>query len=302
MSGSAKIGGAWKSVNSVKVKVGGSWKTVSSASVKVGGAWKTWFTALITDLFNRTTSGSLGTTDTGQTWSNTRGVWYANGSAAQSDTDPATYPLASIPFNQDATVSVTPSPGTGVAFWVTDSGSWWASVAHETYTSYTYDCNPYSCTLYSGSYTCGSLGTFYYGGTSFTSCGDAQSFMCNACASNYGYTCSDFVCNTSSSTCYNTCTGYSTNYFLRILKSISNTISNAISDISLPSFPAKVKVTTTGDSITAKAYSDAAMTTQIGATMSHTPTSPVKGLGVGILKSPSSYAQGSTADSFSASI
>ena len=81
----------------------------------------------IVDLFNRITSGSLGTATSGQVWGATRGVWFANGTQAQSDNAASTYPIASIPLAQDATMKVDTSGGCGLAFWVTDAGSWWGA-------------------------------------------------------------------------------------------------------------------------------------------------------------------------------
>jgi hypothetical protein len=64
---------------------------------------------------------------------------------------------------------------------------------------------------------------------------------------------------------------------------------------------AAIWLQTSGDLITSKAYSDVAMTAQLGSTLTYTPTSPTKGTKVGIIKTPSTT-QGSTVDSFSAII
>lgn len=82
----------------------------------------------ISDNFNRTTSGSLGSTDTGQPWNATRGVWFANGTLAQSTDAASSNPIASIPFRSSATLSADVNGGgAGLAFWVTDANNWWAS-------------------------------------------------------------------------------------------------------------------------------------------------------------------------------
>jgi len=94
----------------------------------------------ISDLFNRTTSGSLGSADTGQTWQATRGVWSANGTQAVSTDTASTYPLASLPLAANATVSATVSEGTGVAYWVSDNNNWYATVAYHTQSTYSCGC------------------------------------------------------------------------------------------------------------------------------------------------------------------
>ena len=89
----------------------------------------------IIDLFNRVTSGSLGTATSGQIWGATRGVWFANGTQAQSNDAASTYPIASIPLSQNSTMKIDTSGGCGLSFWVTDAGSWWG--AYPFYTSST---------------------------------------------------------------------------------------------------------------------------------------------------------------------
>lgn len=81
-----------------------------------------------TDNFNRTTSGSLGTSSGGQVWTALRGTWSANGSQGTSSDNAANYPIASYDIGTPNTSSrLDTSPGTGVAFWITDANSWWAA-------------------------------------------------------------------------------------------------------------------------------------------------------------------------------
>lgn len=62
-----------------------------------------------------------------------------------------------------------------------------------------------------------------------------------------------------------------------------------------------IVISTSGNSITAKAYTGSGLTgSQIGSTLTHNPTSPNKGTSVGIIKTPSTANQGSTLDNFSA--
>lgn len=130
MPGQSKVNGAWRTVTGLSVKVGGQWKTATSGYIKVGGAWKQWFASKIQDAFNRvSTATGLGTADSGQVWGATRGNWRISGSnSAISDDAASNYPLASINLgNTDVKIQTDTTGGVGPAFWVTDSGSWWAS-------------------------------------------------------------------------------------------------------------------------------------------------------------------------------
>jgi hypothetical protein len=72
---------------------------------------------------------------------------------------------------------------------------------------------------------------------------------------------------------------------------------SVVSDVSIGQAAAAVKVTTSGDTITAVAYSNTAKTNVIG-TISTTASSPIKAPKAGIIKVPSSYTQSSTIDDF----
>lgn len=144
MPGSTKVNGSWKTASGLSVKVGGTWRTATSAFIKVGGVWKQWFASVITDNFSRaSTATGLGTSETGQPWTNLIGDWRVSGSNnAISDNSSA---LASVNFGSpDVIVSANVSVGTGPAFWVSDAGSYWASYVHSTSTSTPYQYN-YSC-------------------------------------------------------------------------------------------------------------------------------------------------------------
>jgi hypothetical protein len=84
---------------------------------------------------------------------------------------------------------------------------------------------------------------------------------------------------------------------MRMLKSVSGTVSLVVSDYSIASLPAAIKVITNGGTITEYAYSDTAMTTLLGST-SVTPSSPTIGNKVGIIKAPAAVTQGTIVDNF----
>ena len=138
MPASVKVSNSWKTATGLSVKVAGTWRTATSAFINVGGVWKQWFASRIQDTFTRaSTASGLGTSTTGQVWTALRGNWRVGGSNnALSDDAASNYPIASINFgNSDVKTQTDTTGGVGVAFWVTDSGSWWAS--YPRYTSVT---------------------------------------------------------------------------------------------------------------------------------------------------------------------
>jgi hypothetical protein len=321
----------------------------------------------ITDLFNRTTSGSLGTATSGQTWVATRGVWYANGSAAASTDAATTYPVASIPLGQNVTVNADTTGGCGPAFWITDSGSWWGAFPYYSSSTsttctggtaycYTAGCTPAnSCGAISESTTttctgatvscsdttntcnpggCGSVtvtsvvySSYYAGndtpcagvgatGVACSNCGLSGSFNCSPAPSNYcclfpGYTQYTRTQNTNvtnytrSSATNVTTTTYTS--AARIVSSVSGTVATdstttlATSTSSYTNI-ASMQVNTSGTTITVKGYSGAGQTTQLGSTITRTPSSPTRGTSMGIIKAPTVDNQGSTLDNFSATV
>lgn len=154
------------SVNAVTAKVYG---LLSATIVK------------IQDSFNRTNNAaSLGTADTGAVWTNTRGTWGISSNAASTSDAGSTYPLASVSVgktNNTVSASIT-NGGPGVAFWVTDANSWWASsVDYNSTSSTTTTSSPGCCggqgAPVNGSCPCGTLQTippttYYYTSTTTT--------------------------------------------------------------------------------------------------------------------------------------
>ena len=76
--------------------------------------------AAFSDTFNRTTSGSLGTSSSGGLWNALKGVWYANGNAAKTDDAASTYPIANIEMTS---ASVTASITTGSWVQISTTGT-----------------------------------------------------------------------------------------------------------------------------------------------------------------------------------
>ena len=131
----------WGSVTDVQVKTSSnSWGLAKSAWLKTDATtWVRWFLGPITDSFNRSVSGTLGTADSGETWTNVTGTWYSNGSAAQSDTAAGSNAIATVAYGvSDVTVGAGVSNGTGVSAWVVDANNWYALVSFQTQVNTTY--------------------------------------------------------------------------------------------------------------------------------------------------------------------
>lgn len=260
---------------------------------------------LFTDLFNRVTSGSLGSP-----WNAIRGVWFANGSAAQSNDAASAYPIAVVPVaTTDISSAVGVGGGTGLSFWVSDANNWWSTTYNNNSSSYSCNCQTCyqticnTCTVTS----CPSCGSYYSCSSGFvcqtTKCcvgvntviGNAT-LVCNSCTVTSCPSCGSyqqpFSCNCQ------TCTDIF--HYLRLSRSVSGTITTSVvSDVVLSQAAAALKLSITGNAITATAFSDANKTNLIG-TLSTTQAGATKAATAGIIKTPSSYTQSSTVDDFSA--
>lgn len=333
---------------------------------------------IITDTFNRA-NGSLGTSSSGHPWSVLRGTWSISSNQATSSDSGSTYPLATVDIGaQNVIVSADITDGgPGIAFWVTDANSWWASSVNYrstsscsgpggtstiggatgdcgTYTGPTYsssycgtkigsgDCNPsYTCGTKVGSGNCNPI---YECGTKVGSgdCNPSTQYSCN-CAydqiiGGYCYVDGFVSCAATATTVYNGSLGtipigyggtlvvssyggttyagsqltqgfysgstVSTYYTeLKLYKNISGTISDVAtqqlnSNNSAYSKVNSIKATTSGDSITVNAYSNAGLSSQLGSSLTNTPSSPLKGTKAGIIKTSSDASSGSSIDNF----
>ena len=204
MSGKIKTDSStWANVVDIQIKkTDNSWGLAKSAWVKTDSTtWVRWFLGPISDTFTRSTSGSLGTADTGETWSNISGVWYSNGSQAQSDTSASSYPIATITYGvSDVTISAAVGQGTGVATWVTDANNWYALVPYQTQVNSTYACNctcnghyqSYSYPVYYSCANCSACGSYTSGGSTSTynaTCTSTQTGSSYAGSASLSYTC-----------------------------------------------------------------------------------------------------------------
>jgi len=328
----------------------------------------------ITDSFNRS-DGSLGSTDTGQAWSATRGTWTVSSNKATSSDSASSYPLATVSLgSQNAIVSADiVDGGPGVAFWITDANSWWASSVN--YRSVQTGQSYYTASLEGGNqltqgYWSGtnvttpgyyansevqtgisncpsgctpsgnicvidggpSEGQFCAGGTPIYSC-IGTGANCNYVpastncsgpggnSSSGGGNCGIYTAPTYSPT---TCTGAggnstsgggncgdliaaTYNYYteLKLYKNVSGTISTVATEVINTNSSSyveanSIKASTSGDNITITAYQSAGLSSPFATTLTNTPSSPLKGTIVGIIKTPSTENAGSLLDNFSA--
>lgn len=154
----------------------------------LGGQWRKWILGAVKDLFNRgnTTTG-LGSADTGQPWTATRGNWFINANQAKSTDTPSTYPLASVQaglMTPYLKADVDTQGGTGLAFWVSDTQNWYGVFGQtNTNTTYSQVCGSYSQT--GPAYTCGG---YAQTGPNYTCGGYVQSgaqYFCSVGAGPY---------------------------------------------------------------------------------------------------------------------
>lgn len=139
------------------------------------------------DYFDRSNDSTLGAA-----WNTIRGSWGISSNQASSSSNAGDYALATAPYgNTNVKATLATSNGCGVAFWVSDAGSWYASVpimysANENY-NYNY-CIASSCC--SGSNTCS------YSSCCYTTGGTASTCQSNSCCSSTASTCQSNSCCT----------------------------------------------------------------------------------------------------------
>ena len=281
------------------------------------------------DNFNRSTSGSLGsTTGSTFTWVATKGTWQADGSYATSSDSSSNNSMATITGAttniSNLQVDTLGSGGTGVSFWVTDANSWYALTTYYSSTSGTStsctggnsgaNAGGYSSACCGGYYTqqltvnyieCCGTGVTFIRNTS-AGCVGPTSAQINACNNNYGGYCG-YSCDAPATYYYcsntNVTTSY-TNYLsnVRLIKNGSNLVDTTYSNnTSGYSTAGSVVISTSGNNITYSVYSGAGASGQLYSS-SYTDSGAVKGNGVGIYKGNGGNLQGSSVDNFSVTL
>lgn len=244
------------------------------------------------DTFVRSnTSGGPGTATDGSQWTATRGTMVVSSNTLTSSDSVSNYPMVTVDMAvQDAAVEVTASAtGQVASLWVTDSNNWWGVQTFSQSESCNCGQQPYSCNCGTTYYSCNCSTTYY---CTNWGCGSYQgSGFCNVCQSYGSYyscqTCSSYSCQTcytyACSTCY-------PNY-MRMLQMVSGTVS-VLTSWAISSAAAAFRVKTASNQVTIQAYSDSALTSQIGSNITYDASSPTKTTRFGISLGPSSYNQG----------
>lgn len=256
-------------------------------------------------------SGTPGRATDGSLWSVLRGTFGITSNKIVSASLASDYPLAVIEMGvKNASVELTSgSQGATAALWVTDSGNWWGvqtfSQAEDCNCyNYNYECNcgttyfncncseqltnPGTCStcsreVYAGQFCLSSFYCIPYYTTEYYPCDpcyvDQYSWVCQTCSSYSCQTCVGYACNT----CYP--------QYVRLIKSVNNTVSSIWSQVvgaTIAAFRAK----TSGNVVTVQAYSDSNLANKIGSDLTYTTDGSSQGTKFGLAISPSSYSQG----------
>jgi hypothetical protein len=285
-----------------------------------GFAW-----GALSSVFDNWVSGtprSLGTSTSGQAWTVVQGAFTASGSGtATTSTSASSYPFATVGLHQNVQSSIQNAvPGSGLVFWETDAGDWWASIVNATTAQVQTGTTPVDSDCCTGSNTCTQSACCTY-----QSCppGCAQTGFGTCYSLSTGYPCNGGGCI--ASTCCtgsNTCVGgypcyytpvYTTYYYwgLSIIKSVASAISTVV-NVTINTVTTTVaqiqslSLTVIGGNVSAQAYSDTALTTPDGSPLATTGTPG--GTNVGIMVAPTDvsaatagtpYNQGNSVGQFS---
>ena len=264
------------------------------------------------------TTGNLGTATDGSRWTAINGTIEVKTGAAKATTTPSegnagtAYPIATVTMpTQDNIISLAgTNEGSSVALWVQSSSDWWMvdveSVQNST-TNYATGIAGYN--YYYGPVQGYSQGASYYALTNywtvywvryalvsgkynrFWSAGTV-SYTSYMSSTNYSivYWFSTFGQNTYYT--YAAGTTYAYSEYLKIRQSVSSTVSTITSAlISTVQSIGSLKVWTSGNQITARAFSDTNFVTQIGSDLVYTATGATITTQYGIGVSPSAYNQ-----------
>jgi hypothetical protein len=278
------------------------------------------------DTFDRTdTTGSLGPASDGSLWKALRGTWKVTSNKAQSTDAASGYPAVSVVMPNKATSIAIQGPvsGSGALIWITDANNWWAvDLYQSTYSNanYTTNYNGTFCdTGYQNTANCATSVTNYCVATNYAGpyCGAWNSnnirnaaycrsyyynsysyfYACGSTCTSYNAT--NYVCTSSSAKYYTYQSGTSYFYpqFLRVLQSVGNVVSQIASlQVSDNATIAGLKALISGTTITARAYSDVNMTSQVGSDLVYNATGAAVTTEYGLLLTPSGYNQGNAVD------
>jgi hypothetical protein len=278
------------------------------------------------DSFNRTTSGNLGTSSDGKgLWKNVVGTWQANGSSSVSNALASGNNVAVVDLDgtniTNLQVDTGSNGGSGLSFWVTDANNYYAF-----YPSYTSSsATSTTCSLQQTRQGVGCAGLGFCGG-----CSSPFTITYYECIENRNSP-NDPVVGYQVANSPNNCAprGYAsgaseTLYYVtgNINQTITTTTYNSIANLrkvesgsatdlvtntyntnnSGFSKAQSIAISTSGSTISYTLYSAANKGGSTIGSGSNTPSSPVKGQGVGLFHGTSIVDQGSTLSNFSVTV
>jgi hypothetical protein len=296
------------------------------------------------DSFNRSTSGSLGTSSDGKgVWKNVTGTWQGNGSAAASLSLPGSRNVAVVDLDgtniTNLQVDTGTNGGSGLSFWVTDANNYYSLYpSYSSSSTSVTNCDTYRensgyqnstgmcvnngdrsrinnaiCYEYMDYSTFPSgvavgyqpMGGLYMGRFQY----DSNQFVFQACwaigktAYDTGQCCTPVTVGLQNSTVVTTTYNSTLNLDRTVGGSTSALVSsNYVSNTSGFSKTQSIAVSTSGNTISYTLYSGTNKGGSTRASGTNTPSSPVKGPGVGLFHGVSSVDQGSTLSNFSATV
>ena len=221
----------------------------------------------ITDNFNRTLSGSLGTVSSGgYNWSILTGTWDVNGSKPTTATSQSSNPVAVLSPNvSNVEVKLTVGAGDAIYFRVKDSSNWWRLLWEGYQTSSCQTCcstccstcystcsaNTQGCSTNTSSFNCGCSGC----GNCTCSCNIGAGCSCylNSASTSCTYSCNPYSCNCTSCNCTSCNCTYYDNYRLLTQKMVAGTLTTIHTSTTLQgsaNATKQVSVITQGSTIT----------------------------------------------------
>jgi hypothetical protein len=290
------------------------------------------------DTFNRSTSELLGTSSDGKgVWKNVRGIWQGNGSAAVSVSLPGSNNVAVVDLDgtniTNLQVDTGTNGGSGLAFWTTDENNYYSL-----YPSYTSSSTSNTaCTGYNQVYgtSCGSFcancvdssitvyacsqarmfpsdGFTYYYASSPSGCSTGSNGPAGGWPAWSNYQRGDYagwseyipyrsgnVNQTTTTTTYNSIANLRKVEGGSATALVTNTYSTNTSGFSKAQ---SIAISTSGSTISYTLYSAANKGGSTLASGTNSPSSPVKGPGVGLFHGTSTVDQGSTLSNFSVTV
>ena len=274
------------------------------------------------DTFGRTTSTTLGTSSDGKgLWKNLVGTWQGNGSAAVSLGSPLSNNVTVVDMDgsniTNLQVDIGNAGGIGVSFWGTDANSYYALYpTYNTSTTSNTVCGAGGISTSSAN-SCGG----YDNGQAYFKCVGCQCTEASVpacetaqqrCQSLCGNPLTSYVNWCGQSNCYYingtvTTTNYNSVANLRRVQggsatALVTTQYATTTSANAYSYAQSVAISTSGNTISYSLYSSTGKGGTVRASGTNTPSSPIKGPGVGLFQGSSAIAQGTSFNNFSVEV